>query len=77
MHRFFSMVYKQFPTLKSSQYKHQISQMLPPVTKFSILSAPFLKLNFNSPTAPDLLVLMKKMTCRAFSEWYCDFATTL
>lgn len=60
MHGFFSVIYKQFPILKTSQSKHQICQMLPSVTKFSILISPFLKLTFNSPTAPVLLV--KKMT---------------
>lgn len=60
VHGFFSVIYKQFWTLKSSQSKHQISQMIPSVTKFSILSTAFLKLIFNSPTAPVLSVFMEK-----------------
>lgn len=54
------MIYKQFQTLKSSQSKHQIFQMIPSVKKFTILNTPFLKLTFNSPTAPFLLVFMEK-----------------
>lgn len=60
LHGFFSVTYKQFLTLKNSQCKHQISQMIPSVTKFRILSTLFLKLISNSPAPPVVLVPMEK-----------------